>query len=53
MESNLVGRIIERRIKENKKIFSKEELEIINNNMEIVKKIYVMGIISGREIYEE
>ncbi len=38
-------------INSNKELFSKNELKIINNNIEITKKIFLLGILSGREIY--
>lgn len=37
--------ILKERIKENKKIFSKEELEIINNNFKTIIKIYLLRIL--------
>ena len=37
-------KFIEQRIKENKKMFSKKELEIIKNNKLLIKKIYILAI---------
>lgn len=42
---------VKERIKENEKLFSKEDLEIINSSIKVVKKIYLMGLINGRNIY--
>lgn len=38
-------------INNNKELFSENELEIINQNIKIVKKIFLLGLLSGREIY--
>lgn len=43
--------IIEERIKENKELFKEEELKCMANNFDLVKKIYLLGLINGREIY--
>ena len=34
----------EKRIEENKNLFSHEELEIIKQNPNLIKKIYILGI---------
>ena len=34
-------------IKENEKLFSKEELEIINNSIKVVKKIYLLAFLDN------
>lgn len=39
--------IVKERIKENKKLFSKEELEIINNSIKVVKKIYLLAFLDN------
>ncbi len=39
--------IIEERIKENKEIFSKEELQIITKNNILIKKIYLLGVLDS------
>lgn len=43
--------IVRERIKENEDLFTKKELEIIEKNFSTVKKIYLLGLINGREIY--
>lgn len=43
---------IEERIKENVELFSKEELKIVKSNFKLMKKVYLMGLINGREIYK-
>lgn len=39
---------INERIKENKALFTKEELEIIKNNIKLTNKIYLFGILDGK-----
>ena len=43
--------IIKKTIFENEGLFSKEELLIVNSNLKVVKKIYLLGLINGRQIY--
>lgn len=38
-------------IEENRKLFKKYELEKMNENMELVKKIYLLGFINARQCY--
>ncbi len=40
-----VEQIVKERIEENKKLFNEKELKIINNNVNIIKKIYILGIL--------
>lgn len=53
MEENdkICEEIIKERIEENKELFSKEELCIIEKNDTIIKKIYLLGLINGRDVY--
>lgn len=44
--------IIEERIKENKELFTEKELNYIYDNFDLVKKIYLLGLINGREVYK-
>lgn len=39
--------IVKERIKENEKLFSKEELEIINNSIKVIKKIYLLAFLDN------
>lgn len=43
--------IVKERIKENKKLFSKEELKTIENNIILTKKVYMIGLVNGKQIY--
>ena len=43
--------IVRDRIKENETLFTKEDLKIIEKSFETIKKIYLIGLINGREIY--
>lgn len=38
-------KIVKERIKENKNLFTEEELQFINNNVNAIKKIYLLGIL--------
>lgn len=51
MEQKILEEIMKERIEENKNLFSERELDFINNNMDIVKKIYCIGYYNSREIY--
>lgn len=43
--------IVKERIKENEKLFSEEELETIENNIILTKKVYMIGLVNGKQIY--
>lgn len=47
-----VEKILKERIKENEELFNKEEIALLNNNIRIIKKIYLLGLINGRNIYK-
>lgn len=38
-------KFINERIKENKELFSKEEFEVIESNMNAIRKIYILSIL--------
>lgn len=38
-------------ILENEELFNKEELLMINSNLKVIKKIYLLGLINGKQIY--
>ena len=44
---NVVEKILLERIKENKKIFSKDEISVVEENIEIVGKIYFLGVLDA------
>ncbi len=52
MEEESVQEIVRKRVQENQNLFTKEELEFIEGNMELMKKMYLLGLINGRETYE-
>ena len=39
-------------IEENKNNFTKEEYKIIMNNIDLTKKIYLLGFVEARKIYK-
>ncbi len=43
-KKDLLKKFLEKRIEENKNLFSHEELEIIKQNPNLIKKIYILGI---------
>lgn len=45
------AKILEERIHINKNLFTEDELTNINKNASIYKKIYLIGLSDGREIY--
>lgn len=53
MKNVTLDGFIEDRIKENEKLFTKEELEDMNGNKECIKKIYLLGFIHAKECYDK
>ena len=51
MEEDIVEEILKEIVEENKALFLEEELKLIKNNVKMVKKIYLLGLINAREIY--
>ncbi len=43
-KKDLLKNFLEKRIEENKNLFSYEELKIIKQNPNLIKKIYILGI---------
>ncbi len=43
-KKDLLKKFLEKRIEENKNLFLHEELEIIKQNPNLIKKIYILGI---------
>ena len=43
-KNDIITKFVKERIEENKNLFSKKELNFINNNFIIIKKIYLLGI---------
>ncbi len=50
-EEIVVG-ILRKRIKENENLFSKDEINLFNDNIKSIKKIYLLGVVNGRNIYK-
>lgn len=44
---------IEERIKENRDLFTKEELMLINENRKCVNKVYLLGAINSKDCYDK
>ena len=42
---NVVEKVLLERIRENEKIFSKDEIIFIKDNIKIVEKIYILGVL--------
>lgn len=52
MEENIVEEIVRERIRENKMLFNNEEHNILEENINLAKKMYILGFINAREIYK-
>lgn len=48
---NIVEKIIEDRIIENKEMFNRKEIELLLRNFNATKKVYLIGLINGKQIY--
>lgn len=53
MEKNIIEEIFIERLEENKELFSEKELITIKENRNLTKKIYLIGLINAKEIYEK
>lgn len=53
MKKITLDKFIEKRVKENKKMFTKEEFEFIKSYPQIVKKVYLLGFVNAKECYEK
>lgn len=53
MKKITLDKFVEKRVKENKKLFTKKEWKIIKSNPKIVKKIYLLGFINAKQCYEK
>ena len=51
-KKDILKKFLEKRIKDNKKLFTNKELEIIKENFNVVKKIYILGIKDITDIKE-
>lgn len=51
-ENEIIEEILKERIKENENLFNEEEIVLLNNNIKSIKKIYLLGLINGRNIYK-
>ena len=51
MENNM-EKLIKERIKENEKLFNKKELIFLYNNVNIIQKIYLLGVLDNNCIYK-
>lgn len=51
MEKNIVEEIVKERIKENKALFNNREYNILEENINLAKKMYILGFINARSIY--
>ncbi len=51
-KKDILRKFLEKRIKDNKKLFTDKELKIIKENFNIIKKIYILGIKDITDIKE-
>lgn len=47
----IIEKVLRERIEENKELFNKKELNLFNDNIKSIKKIYLLGLINGRQVY--
>lgn len=47
----IIVEILKERIKENEELFNKKEINLFNDNIKSIKKIYLLGLINGKQIY--
>lgn len=47
----IIEEILRERIEENKELFNKKEINLFNDNIKSIKKIYLLGLINGKQIY--
>ena len=50
-KKDLIKEFLEKRIEENKKLFSEYELNLIKENINTIKKIYILGGINFNKIW--
>ena len=50
MKENIVGEIVKERIKENKELFDKKEYSMLEENINLAKKMYILGFINAKRI---
>lgn len=48
----IIEKILKGRIEENENLFSKDEINLFNDNIKSIKKIYLLGVVNGRNIYK-
>lgn len=46
-EKTDLEKFLEKRVENNKKIFTENELQIIKDNMELINKVYLLGILDS------
>lgn len=51
-EKDIVEEIVKERVKENEELFTMEELKFIKDNSKILKKVYLLGLVNGKNVYE-
>ena len=52
-KEDILQNFLQKRIEENENLFSKRELELIKDNFNIVKKIYILGINDINDIIDK
>lgn len=52
MKKVVLNHFIKERIEENRELFTKEELEVIEKNEKCINKIYLLGAVNTKNCYE-
>lgn len=45
-----IEEIVKQRVEENQELFSEKEIQIINNNPTVMKKVYLLGLLNGKDL---
>ena len=53
MKKKTLNTFIQKRIQENKTLFTTKELEYIKYNKKCIKKIYLLGFLDAKKCYEK
>lgn len=53
MQSITLESFFQKRIEENKKLFTEEEIKQINIHKRCVHKVYLLGLMNGRDCYKK
>ncbi len=53
MKKTTLSTFFEKRIEENKTLFTKGEITCMKENHKCIKKVYLLGLIDGKDCYKK